>query len=202
VSWFRSPPIDAVRWVVIDTETSGLDAARDRLLSVGAVTVTRGRIALAESFHKVLKQEVASAPDNVAIHSIGADAQLAGEPAAGVLGAFRAFLGTALPVGFNADFDAAVLGRAMKPLGLRCAAAWLDLAQLAPVLEPAEGRRRRSLDDWLERYGIRVTTRHDALADALATAELFLVLQEKAHRAGCSTARDLARLARAARWLQ
>jgi hypothetical protein len=37
MSWFRRTPLEGARWVVIDCETSGLDAARDRLLSVGAV---------------------------------------------------------------------------------------------------------------------------------------------------------------------
>ena len=46
MSWFRRTPLEPARWVVIDCETSGLDAARDRLLSVGAVCVRDGRVDL------------------------------------------------------------------------------------------------------------------------------------------------------------
>jgi DNA polymerase-3 subunit epsilon len=41
---------------------------------------------------------------------------------------------------------------------------------------PDEARARRHLDAWLERFGIEVFSRHDAAADALATAQLFLAL--------------------------
>ena len=50
VSWFRRTPLEGARWVVIDCETSGLDAARDRLLSVGAVAVRDGVVDLQDFF--------------------------------------------------------------------------------------------------------------------------------------------------------
>lgn len=204
MSWLRAlrgVPLDEARWVVVDTETSGLDMARDRLLSVGAVAVRNGKVAFAESFHRKVRQAEPSAPENIVVHGIGADAQLAGDPVEGVLSDFAEFAGESRPVAFNAEFDRRMLSKAAQPFAVRIARGWLDLAELAPALEPQHAPKRRSLDDWLEPFGIRVYPRHDALADALATAELFLVLLETAKRQGCRTDRDLFRMAGAARWL-
>ena len=45
------------RWVVVDTETSGLDPQRDALLAVGAVAVDADGIRVADSFEVVLQHE-------------------------------------------------------------------------------------------------------------------------------------------------
>ena len=92
---------------------------------------------------------------------------------------------------FQAPFDAAFLNRRIG----------LDLARLAPALDPARGRLRRTLDDWLQEYRIEVRGRHDALADAFATAQLLLVLLAGAQRQGFTTDAGLLRLSRDSRWV-
>ena len=194
----------AARWVVVDCETSGLDAARDRLLSVGAVTVRGGRIDLGASFSAVLRQDAPSEPANILVHGIGGEAQLGGRPAADALREFSAFLGDGLPVAFHARFDAAVLRRAMAATGLQAPRAWMDAALLAPALFPGAGPakgERRALDDWLAEFGIAHLARHDALADAYATAQLFLVLLSEAERHGAGTVDRLRRLEQSGRWV-
>jgi DNA polymerase-3 subunit epsilon len=81
VSWFGRTPIAQARWVSIDCETSGLDPARDRLLSVGAVAVGAQRIELSSAFHSLVKQEAASPASNILVHGIGGDAQRTGRQA-------------------------------------------------------------------------------------------------------------------------
>ncbi len=73
------------RWVVVDTETSGLDPVNDRLLAIGAVTVDGTGIRLDDSFEVVLRSDRASDKDNVVIHGIGHEAQSLGVPAADAL---------------------------------------------------------------------------------------------------------------------
>lgn len=197
----------AARWVVVDCETSGLDPARDRLLAVGAVGLSGGRIQPGGGFSVVLRQDAASAAANILVHGIGGEAQLGGRPAAEALGEFCAFLGDGLPVAFHAAFDAAVLRRALRAAGLdapRGMQHWLDAALLAPALYPRAAPARgaaRSLDDWLAEFGIDCPERHDALADAYATAQLMLVLLAEAERQGAGTVQELRRLERSARWL-
>jgi DNA polymerase-3 subunit epsilon len=61
--------------------------------------------------------------------------------------------------------------------------------------------RCKALDDWMGVFSIENTARHDALGDALATAQLFLVLLVQAERQGATTAKDLAGAAAGQRWL-
>ena len=75
--WKHSPGGDPGRWLVVDVETSGLDAARDRLLAIAAIAVRvdwpSGRLAivLGDSFEVVLRQEAPSTRENILLHGIG-----------------------------------------------------------------------------------------------------------------------------------
>lgn len=195
-------PIARARWVVIDCETSGLDPARDRLLSVGAVGVSAGRIAMEDAFCAVLAQQAASDSANVLVHGIGGDAQLAGRAPADALRDLHRFVGTAIPVAFHAAFDEAVLRRAGASHGAPVPRGrWLDLAGLAPALFPAQARSLRALDDWLAHFGIEAHARHDALGDAFATAQLLLVALAQAQRQGAGSVQAVLRAANQRHWL-
>jgi DNA polymerase III epsilon subunit-like protein len=69
------------------------------------------------------------------------------------------------------------------------------------LLFPDAAPHCRHLDDWLTHFGITVYARHGALADAYATAELWLVLLAAAQRNNLTTAHQLRGLLRARRWL-
>ena len=190
----KKTPAGEARFVVVDCETSGLDAARDRLLSVGAVAVRGGRLELAESYAALVRQAQPSARDNVLVHGIGAEAQRGGREQGDVVRELDAFIGDGVPVGFHAAFDAAILRRAGLP-----ARRWLDLDPLAHALFP--GRTLATLDQWLAAFGIEHPGRHDALLDAQASAELLLVLLAAGRRQGARTVEDLHAAARGSRWL-
>jgi DNA polymerase-3 subunit epsilon len=197
MTWFRRTPLEGVRWVAIDCETSGLDIRRDRLLSVGAVAVRDGRIAVGEHFAAYVGQETPSGASNILVHGIGGDAQRSGRPLREVLAELNAFAGEGVPVGFHAPFDAAILRRH----GLKLQADWVDLATLMPVLFPGKAPPAGSLDHWLAAFGIAAGQRHDALADAFATAQLHLVALAEMKRSGVRTVEALRRTKRDARWL-
>ena len=59
----------------------------------------------------------------------------------------------------------------------------------------------RSLDDWLEAFGIECTIRHNAAADALAAAELLLRLRNIAAKQRVVGFNGLVRATRAQKWL-
>ena len=200
--WFRRTPLGDARWVVIDCETSGLDPKRDRLLSVGAVSVRGSRIALAEAYGALIGQTQPSTRENIAIHGIGGEAQRTGRAAKEVLRELGEFSGSGIPAAFHAPFDAEILRRASKAAGApTLPRRWLDLAELAPALYPARRPAPRTLEHWLGRFGIAPQARHDALGDALATAQLLLVLLGAAARQGIEHAEDLMAAAAAGRWL-
>ncbi|MBL8384835.1 MAG: 3'-5' exonuclease [Burkholderiales bacterium] len=199
-----APPADAplaqTRVVVADTETSGLDARADRLLSVGAVCIDGLRIDLASGFETVLRQTQVSTRANIVIHGIGEAAQRDGEDPAAALMRFLEFCGHAPLVAYHAPFDEAFVRRALAThLGAALRAPWLDLAVLLPAL--FEAPPRQPLDFWLERFDIPVPVRHSALGDALATAQLALVALARARAQRVASIAALARLAAGARWL-
>ena len=195
--------VDAARVVVVDTETTGLDADRDALVAIGAVAVDPQGIAIDDSFEVVVQREGPVDAANVALHGVGAQAQAAGTPLAEALAAFDAWTAEAPRVAFHADFDRRVLRRAAAAAGRRFdERAWLDVAFLAASLEPARWQAgRRSLDDWLDAYAIGTEARHTAAGDALATAELFLRLRAMARKHGVHGHEALARSAGQRRWL-
>ncbi len=195
--WFRRTRLETVRWVVIDCETSGLDVERDRLLSVGAVAVREGRVALGERFVAYVRQDTPSGAGNILVHGIGGDAQRGGRPLKEVIGELAEYAGDGVPVGFHAPFDARILRRH----GLKLQADWLDVATLLPALFPERAPQRSDLDHWLAEFGLAAGKRHDALSDAFATAELHLVALAELKRRGLETVEALRRTERDARWL-
>ena len=166
------------RYVVVDVESSGLNISRDRLIAIGAVAVANGRIQLDDSFEIVLQQARVSEKGNILIHGIGGTAQREGMPPADALLAFLEYLGKDPLVAFHVAFDESMISRAMRTfLGLEFRHAWVDLAYVAPALYPQLARRHRTLDDWMGLFRIGNYARHNALADALSTAELLLALR-------------------------
>jgi DNA polymerase-3 subunit epsilon len=164
--------------------------------------VLGGLARLDDSFDTVLRQDAVSDDRNILVHGIGGSAQRLGrDPASGLVD-FLGFAGKAPLVAFHADFDRILIERtAAATLRMKPDNAWLDLALLAPALFPDHGRAARTLDDWLHVFGIQNHDRHNALADALATAQLLLVVLAAAGRQGLATWAELARLQNDRRWL-
>jgi len=199
----RKPAAETVeRWVVVDTETTGLDPANDSLLAIGAVAVTGERIDIEDSFEVTVQQQsIRSGPD-ILIHGIGVGSQREGVPLADAVRAFLGFLGESPMVGFHAGFDQAVLGRAFGLAGAKPPSSlWLDVADLAPALLPGHARTCQALDEWLAACAIRCDNRHNAAVDAFATAELLAYLLPAARRQGTTGYGALRKLARSAKWL-
>ena len=195
--------LDSSRCVVVDVETSGLNLQHDRLISIGAVAVVHGRIALGDSYSMVLQQETVSARDNILLHGIGGNAQRAGMPAADALLGFLDYLGHDPLVAFHVTFDETMIRRAMRNyLGLNFKHLWLDLAYLMPALNPPLAKKFQTLDDWVTAFCIRIDARHDALSDALATAQLLQVAITQARKIKVYNFGELRDLEKAQRWVR
>lgn len=204
--WFGRghAPAEDERWVVVDCETSGLDPARDELLSIGAVAVRRRgpqvAVVPSDSFEAVIRPQRPSAADNILVHGIGRAAQEAGLPAGRAVADFVHWAGAAPLIAFHAPFDRAFIQRACTrdriapPSGT-----WLDLAGLAPALCPQQ--RADTLDAWLAAFGLNPVARHSAPGDALATALLLIRLLAIARAQGASGLKALRHLSRSARWI-
>lgn len=198
----RNLPFDSARCVVVDVESSGLNLMEDRLISIGAVAVVGGKVALGDSFYAVLQQATVSDKPNILLHGIGGTAQAGGKPAADALLDFLEYLGRDPLVAFHVTFDQTMIGRAMRQyLGLNFRHRWSDLAYLMPALNPALAARHRSLDDWAGCFGIGNDARHNALADALVTAQLLQVCLSQCGGRNIADFAGLRDLEEAQRWV-
>ena len=196
------PVLDDARFVIVDVETSGLNPNRDQLIAIGAVAVQDARIGVQDSFEVILRQDNVSGKDNILVHGIGDAAQAGGTPPAEGLLCFLEYLGKDPLVAFHVKFDETAIRRALrKYLKLNFKHDWLDLAYLMPALYPEQAGECRTLDDWMQCFGIRNAARHNALADAFATAELLLIAFNKARRSGIEQLSGLQELEKAQRWV-
>src|SRR5207249_3717528 len=89
--------------VVVDLETTGLSAQRDRAIEIAAVRLHDGRIA--DQWHTLLNPGVAVPPFITALTGISAGMAASAPTFAQVVDDFRAFLGNSIFIAHNANFD-------------------------------------------------------------------------------------------------
>lgn len=168
----------AMREIVLDTETTGLDPAQGhRLVEVGCVELIN-RIPTGQGFHYYINPERDVPKEAFAVHGLSAEF-LADKPLfAEVADAFLEFIGEDAPlVIHNASFDHgflnAELARLKKPAIAR--ERLVDTLLLARRKHPGGPNK---LDDLCARYGIDNSqrTKHGALLDAELLAEVYLEL--------------------------
>lgn len=187
-------PPGRARCVVVDLETSGFDLQNDQLLSIGAVAISDDSIDLADQFECTLQHSDPGLGASVLIHGLSPERLASGSEPVEALLAFLEWLGDSPLLAFHAGFDRQMLSRALRQtLGYRLQNPFLDVAEMAPLLNPAAGICLGGLDDWLQHFGLQVLERHQASADALVTAELALILFSQARRQGIDSLAGLGR---------
>nr|WP_217908584.1 3'-5' exonuclease [Pseudomonas simiae] len=180
------------RWVVVDLETSGLNLNRDQVLSIGAVVIEDGAVDFSQLFERTLQRAETKLSPSVLIHGLGPSAIAAGSDPVDALLDFMDFVGDSPLLAFHAPFDQHMLCRALKDsLGYRLTHPFLDVADIAPLLCPEAHIREAGLDDWINHFNLQVGERHHASADALATAELMLILFSRARQQHIDTPQAL-----------
>ncbi|HEX5514838.1 MAG TPA: 3'-5' exonuclease [Gammaproteobacteria bacterium] len=189
-----SQPLHQARLVVVDVETTGLSMRHDVLISIGAVVIERLGLDFTQQFERTLHADTSRSLDNVLIHGITPSEIAQGDDPRAALADFSNFIGDSPLLAFHAPFDQSMLQRAYRQyLGASLSNLFIDVAELAPAIFPERRPRRETLDSWLQQFGLSVSQRHHAAADALATGELLLLLLQTARRRGID---DLAALQR------
>ncbi|UII71097.1 3'-5' exonuclease [Pseudomonas sp. HN11] len=185
-------PLRNQRWVVLDLETSGLNLNRDQVLSIGAVVIEDGAVDFSQLFERTLQRAETKLSPSVLIHGLGPSAIAAGSDPVEALLDFMTFVGDSPLLAFHAPFDQHMLCRALRDsLGYRLTHPFLDVADIAPLLCPEAHIREAGLDDWINYFHLHVGERHHASADALATAELMLILFNRARQQHIDTPQAL-----------
>lgn len=172
-------PVGQARLVAIDLETSGLNARRDQILSIGMVDVTAGLLDLASSYYTVTRAAGLDRQIGAQFHGLGHSA-VAG--------------GASLKEGLDKVLDR-LAGGVMIAHGCQVEQNFLNAAcqsiygvpfkvPIICTLQLEQKRLRRSgrtaapgglrLAALRERYGLPRYKAHHALVDAIACGELFL----------------------------
>ena len=185
-------PLQTQRFVVLDLETSGLNVERDIVLSIGAVLIEDGAIDFGRQFECTLQRQMATVTESVLIHGIAPSALALGTAPAEALLGFMEFAGDCVFLAYHAPFDQRMLTRALKDeLGYRLQHRFFDIADLAPMLFPEALVQQGGLDHWIDHFQLNMPQRHHAAADALATAEIALILFNRARRMGLDNVAEL-----------
>ncbi|SFU66040.1 DNA polymerase-3 subunit epsilon [Halomonas korlensis] len=178
-------PIAKVPMVAMDMETTGLDARRHGIVSLGLVPFTLSRVLLAQRRYWVVKPRQPLNRQSVTFHHI-TDSQVADEPdLEAILPELLEALTGRLAVVHYRHIERPFLDRAVKArLGEGIRFPVIDTMSLEARLyrQPLWARFRRwlgrppvsiRLQSSRARYGLPAYQGHHALIDALATAELL-----------------------------
>jgi len=167
-------PLSDLRYVVFDTETTGLEPrSGDEIVQIAGVRLVNGRILRGEAFDMLVNPGRHIPAGSTAVHGID-DAQVRGAPDIVAAGQrFHDFCEGAVLVAHNAAFDMAFLGMKEARIGRAFDHPTLCTVLLSAALFPHSNDH--TLDALATRFGIALPPecRHTALGDALATAEVF-----------------------------
>lgn len=184
----------SAEFVALDFESTGMNPARDEVIQVGLVPLHGERIVLGGAWASWVRPTRPFQSDSVAIHGLSAERLQDAPAVAEVREPLAAHLGQRVLIAHYAELERGFL----KRWGLRPAQT-VDTLMLALALDGHTTQTARrdaySLSALAKRFGVSVYGEHDALADALITAQVFLVLAtELEKKAKASTVKELARL--------
>jgi DNA polymerase-3 subunit epsilon len=166
------------RFVVLSTETSGLNPNKDVILSLGAFAVIDDGVVIKDSFESVLLQ-YKFLHDNGLSNEFIIESKMIKmeEPAA--MEAFINFLGNAVLVGHHINFDIEMLNSALERLDCgRLKNEALDVDMMYRKLTDINDKQF-SLDDLGEIFKIPKSDRNSSSEDAYRIALLFLKLKSR-----------------------
>lgn len=177
------------RYIIFDLETTGLSAATERIIEIGAVKVENGEIS--ESFDLFVDPEKAITPEITRLTSI-TNEMVAGAPkeAEALEQFFRFCDGCDILVAHNADFDMGFLRAAIRRCGREEDPVQIDTLVMARAMYPE--LKKHKLDTIAERLGVTQKHHHRADDDARVLAEIFLkMVQRLVEDAGITKVMDI-----------
>ena len=178
MSWPPETPIEQVRFVVLDSETTGLNPRKDRIVTMGAIAVLNHEILIEDSFEALLKVEYNSSA--VTVHGVTRDESRGGLDEPEALDQFLRYLGDGIIVGHHIGHDVDTFNAGYeRHFGFRMENPSLDTMELALHLERDGAFAGRdaiqdfSLDALCTLFNIVPHDRHTAAGDAFITALVF-----------------------------
>jgi DNA polymerase-3 subunit epsilon len=188
-----------VKFVAIDTELTGLDNKRDRIISIGAVKMQGKRILAGDTFYEVVKPKIRLTGESVVIHGI-TPSELEEKPSIEhVLPSFMNYCGYHILVGYCPQIDIEFINKELSDQGDEPAVNmvidilsihnWLTSKRMAGYIQ-----NPKNLYEIATSFEIPVKGAHNALADAYITAQLFQRMLHDLSRLGISYVDELCQI--------
>jgi DNA polymerase III subunit epsilon len=178
---FKKPPPGEV--VSIDCETTGLNIAKDDIITIAAVRIAGDRILTSEAFEIAVRPEARIAPDSMKIHQLReSDVELE-KPIRKILRDFLYFIGSRPLVGYYLEFDVNMLDKHILPfIQIGLPNRRIEVSELYYERKYGNAPPGTSIDlrflSILEDLGLPNLGQHNALNDALMTAEMYVILRD------------------------
>lgn len=167
--------IENVRFVVFDTETTGLDIKTDKVLSIGAIAVHGKEINVKDSFEVYINQDKFN-KNTVEIHGIikGGNYKKIKEKEA--LVEFLDYIKNSILVAHHAAFDVAMINQMLKKHNLpKLKNKVLDTGLLFKKTSLCKtSNKHYSLDELCSIFNIPKHDRHTASGDAFITSLIMI----------------------------
>lgn len=165
--------------VILDTETTGLSADKDRIVEIACIELSN-HIPTKNIFHTFINPETKVSADAFSVHGYS-DEFLSNKPKfKEIVKNFLDFIKDKKLVIHNADFDLGFLNNELKKLNVKpiLKSDVVDTLQIARSKFPGVGN---SLDALCKRYKINVEARekHSALVDCHLLSKVYIELIDK-----------------------
>lgn len=177
LGWQRLPP----SIVALDLETSSLDSATAKILTIAAVRIRDGKVWIGDALDMRVATDSAAAETGIHIHRLRPRDLQDGLPLTDALRQLRAFIGNAAVLGYYLHFDISVLNRALAAQGLPTLRN--RRLELSYVYQRRWHHRHPTTPADLQfetmaaNLAVPVLHRHTALGDATTTALMWLALK-------------------------
>jgi DNA polymerase-3 subunit epsilon len=175
--------LEEIKLVALDTEASGFEVGKDRLLSIAVIEVAHNQIQLDQCVEWLVYQSGMTANKATEIHGILPSDTLKGQPESDVLEELLPRLSGAIVIGHQILFDALMLNDALRRnFGIGFRNPTIDVGLMAMnELQPFRktgyiNQRPPNIEDLCTHLGLPITERHTAEGDAYMAAEIFLLL--------------------------
>lgn len=181
-----STALVALNAAVIDTETTGLDVRTARIVQFGGVRMSAGTVDMDACIDLVVNPGCPIPAAASAIHGIADEDVATAASFADIAAQIEAWLGDDIMLGYSIGFDLAILAGEYRRAGRR-QPAWraLDVRQLVQLVAPAlPDTALETVAGWLN---VATDKRHNALADAVMTAQVMIKLAPLLKKKGIVT---------------
>lgn len=187
--FLATPPPDRnsdcreIEIVAIDLETTGLDPRKDVILSIGLVNIERFSVKLGTAWHSIVRVDREIPGETAVIHQITDDQSAAGAPIEELLPELlRRLAGRPMLVHYSPIEQNFIDAACRRLYGAPFVTPIIDTLEIGQrVFE----RRNHTIQvgdlrlfNLRPRYNLPHYRAHNALSDALATAELFLAMAD------------------------